>query len=128
MSTIAAPRHAGIRTTEVPTWTHRAKQRHTVKRIFVRLIDEHAMIDVSYQVLRAARRVELYLRRWRHRCSSSRARTSFHHKQPLRSNATNTNPVTAPGAVTTDQHTRSPHADKAKRRKEFTRTAAHDES
>lgn len=29
------------------------KQRHTVKRIFDRLIDEHAMIDVSYQVVRA---------------------------------------------------------------------------
>ena len=29
------------------------KQRHTVKRIFARLIDEHAMIDVSYQVVRA---------------------------------------------------------------------------
>ena len=29
------------------------KQRHTVKRISARLIDEHAMIDVSYQVIRA---------------------------------------------------------------------------
>ncbi|MEU8413854.1 IS21 family transposase [Amycolatopsis japonica] len=29
------------------------KQRHTVKRIFDRLIDEHAMVDVSYQVVRA---------------------------------------------------------------------------
>jgi transposase len=29
------------------------KQRHTVKRIFDRLIDEHGMADVSYQVLRA---------------------------------------------------------------------------
>ena len=29
------------------------KQRHTVKRIFDRLIEEHAMSDVSYQVLRA---------------------------------------------------------------------------
>ncbi|NBH10992.1 IS21 family transposase [Amycolatopsis sp. SID8362] len=29
------------------------KQRHTVKRIFARLIDEHGMIDVSYQVVRA---------------------------------------------------------------------------
>jgi transposase len=29
------------------------KQRHTVKRIFARLIDEHAMVDVSYQVVRA---------------------------------------------------------------------------
>ncbi|UUV30729.1 IS21 family transposase [Amycolatopsis roodepoortensis] len=29
------------------------KQRHTVKRIFDRLIDEHAMADVSYQVVRA---------------------------------------------------------------------------
>jgi transposase len=29
------------------------KQRHTVKRIFDRLIDEHTMIDVSYQVVRA---------------------------------------------------------------------------
>ncbi|ONI79638.1 hypothetical protein ALI144C_22945 [Actinosynnema sp. ALI-1.44] len=27
------------------------KQRHTVKRIFDRLIDEHAMVDVSYQVV-----------------------------------------------------------------------------
>ncbi|MFC0112153.1 hypothetical protein [Kibdelosporangium aridum] len=29
------------------------KQRHTVKRIFDRLIAEHAMVDVSYQVVRA---------------------------------------------------------------------------
>jgi hypothetical protein len=29
------------------------KQRHTVKRIFDRLIDEHGMADVSYQVVRA---------------------------------------------------------------------------
>lgn len=29
------------------------KQRHTVKRIFDRLIEEHGMIDVSYQVVRA---------------------------------------------------------------------------
>jgi transposase len=29
------------------------KQRHTVKRIFDRLIDEHGMVDVSYQVVRA---------------------------------------------------------------------------
>ena len=29
------------------------KQRHTVKRIFARLIDEHAMVDVSYPVVRA---------------------------------------------------------------------------
>jgi transposase len=29
------------------------KQRHTVKRIFDRLIDEQAMVDVSYQVVRA---------------------------------------------------------------------------
>ncbi|RAS60629.1 hypothetical protein C8D87_11147 [Lentzea atacamensis] len=29
------------------------KQRHTVKRIFARLSDEHTMIDVSYQVVRA---------------------------------------------------------------------------
>jgi transposase len=28
------------------------KQRHTVKRIFSRLIDEHGMVDVSYQVVR----------------------------------------------------------------------------
>jgi transposase len=38
------------------------KQRHTVKRIFDRLIDEHGMDDVSYQVVRAyvaARRPEI---------------------------------------------------------------------
>jgi transposase len=38
------------------------KQRHTVKRIFDRLIDEHAMVDVSYQVVRsyvAARKPEI---------------------------------------------------------------------
>jgi transposase len=38
------------------------KQRHTVKRIFDRLIDEHAMLDVSYQVVRsyvAARKPEI---------------------------------------------------------------------
>jgi len=29
------------------------KQRHTIKRIFDRLVDEHAMNDVSYQVVRA---------------------------------------------------------------------------
>ncbi len=29
------------------------KQRHTVKRIFDRLVDEHGMVDVSYQVVRA---------------------------------------------------------------------------
>jgi transposase len=29
------------------------KQRHTVKRIFHRLIDEHGMTDVSYPVVRA---------------------------------------------------------------------------
>lgn len=29
------------------------KQRHTVKRTFDRLIEEHAMVDVSYQVVRA---------------------------------------------------------------------------
>lgn len=29
------------------------KQRHTVKRIFDRLIEEHSMVDVSYQVVRA---------------------------------------------------------------------------
>jgi hypothetical protein len=29
------------------------KQRHTVRRIFDRLITEHAMVDVSYQVVRA---------------------------------------------------------------------------
>ncbi len=38
------------------------KQRHTAKRIFDRLIDEHAMADVSYQVVRsyiAARRPQI---------------------------------------------------------------------
>lgn len=38
------------------------KQRHTVKRIFDRLIEEHGMVDVSYQVVRAyvaARRPEI---------------------------------------------------------------------
>jgi hypothetical protein len=29
------------------------KQRHTVKRIFDRLIEEHQMSDMSYQVVRA---------------------------------------------------------------------------
>lgn len=29
------------------------KQRHTVTRIFARLVDEHAMADVSYPVVRA---------------------------------------------------------------------------
>jgi transposase len=29
------------------------KHRHTVKRIFARLLDEHGMVDVSYQVVRA---------------------------------------------------------------------------
>ncbi|MEV6341597.1 hypothetical protein AB0M12_43635 [Nocardia vinacea] len=28
------------------------KQRHTVRRIFVRLIDEHQMVDVSYETVR----------------------------------------------------------------------------
>ena len=31
------------------------KQRHTVKRIFDRLVDEHGMVDVSYQVVRLRR-------------------------------------------------------------------------
>jgi transposase len=38
------------------------KQRHTVTRIYARLVDEHAMTDVSYQVVRAyvaARRPEI---------------------------------------------------------------------
>ncbi|MFC0626047.1 hypothetical protein [Kribbella deserti] len=38
------------------------KQRHTVKRIFDRLVDEHAMTKVSYQVVRsyvAARKPEV---------------------------------------------------------------------
>lgn len=38
------------------------KQRHTVKRIFARLIDEHGLTDVSYQVVRtyvAARAPEI---------------------------------------------------------------------
>jgi transposase len=38
------------------------KQRHTAKRVFDRLLDEHAMADVSYQMVRgyvAARRPEI---------------------------------------------------------------------
>ncbi|GGP84466.1 hypothetical protein FHS33_006733 [Streptomyces calvus] len=41
------------------------KQRHTVKRIYDRLLDEHEAVDVSYQMVRAyvaARREEIRLR------------------------------------------------------------------
>lgn len=35
------------------TWTRPCKQRHTITRIYRRLIDEHGMTDMSYPMARA---------------------------------------------------------------------------
>lgn len=42
-----------VRAALTSAWPQPRKQRHTVKRIYDRLIDEHGMHDVSYPVVRA---------------------------------------------------------------------------